>query len=382
MTIVKPKKSLITYVFGFGRSNLISSNKNYADEFFYGYFHFKNEFNDVEYIEFENNVDKKIINRVLLFISKVLRKISKLSFFIENICTFKNFKKLLNTKNIIITNDRMGLSLLPFLIIYKLFRVNKSSVIVMGLLAKETNNILSHAIQRTFLNLFFLTVDRFIFLSKSEWKQAKVSYKKFRNKFYFVPFCIDTDFWKPNEPNIPRKKIIFIGNDGRREYGLVNEIARELPEYEFTFVTSEIKKDEIKSKNISLYEGSWNKQVLTDYELKDIYSEAKLSIIPIKNSYQPSGQSVALQSMSMNVPVMITDTVGFWDKEIFSNNENIYFIKKNTLNTWVKNIKLVLADNNELNRVSKKSKKIVEEKYNSKFLYSSLKKIVLNEKEG
>ena len=176
----------------------------------------------------------------------------------------------------------MGLSLLPFLMIYKLFRVNKSSVIVMGLLAKETNNILSHAIQRTFLNLFFLTVDRFIFLSKSEWKQAKVSYKKFQNKFYFVPFCVDTDFWKPNEANIPRKKIIFIGNDGRREYGLVNEIARELPEYEFTFVTSEIKKDEIKSKNISLYEGSWNKQVLTDYELKDIYSEAKLSIIPIK----------------------------------------------------------------------------------------------------
>ena len=42
MAVVKSKNSLITYIFGFGRNDLITSNKKYADEFFYGYFHFKN----------------------------------------------------------------------------------------------------------------------------------------------------------------------------------------------------------------------------------------------------------------------------------------------------------------------------------------------------
>ena len=55
-------KSLITYVFGFGRSNLISSNKTFADEFFYGYFNFVDEYKEIDYIEFENNIKKNIFN--------------------------------------------------------------------------------------------------------------------------------------------------------------------------------------------------------------------------------------------------------------------------------------------------------------------------------
>ena len=377
MAVVKSKNSLITYIFGFGRNDLITSNKKYADEFFYGYFHFKNNLKNIEYIEFKNEINKNIISSLLIFLSKVLRKISKLSFFIENICTYKNFKILLKTKHIVITNDRMGLSLLPFLIIFKILKTNKSSVIVMGLLAKETKNLFSHFIQRVILNLFFFTANNFIFLSKSEWQQANMSYKNFKEKFYFVPFCIDTGFWNKKNSNKPKNNIIFIGNDGRREFELVKKIAEELKEYNFIFVTSEIKKEEIKSSNIHLYQGSWNKQILSDHELKDIYSEAILSIIPIRNSYQPSGQSVALQSMSMNVPVMITDTVGFWDKEAFTDKNNIYFIKKNTLNLWVESIRSAISDKDELKKVSVNGNKAVKEIYNSENFYKSLKNIIL-----
>ena len=380
MRIVKSNKSLITYVFGFGRSDLILSNKLYANEFFYGYHDFVNEYKDINYIEFEANIKKRILSKLLFFLSKVLRKVTKLSFFFENICTYKNFKKLYHTKNIILTNDRIGLSALPLLMIYKIFKINKSSVIVMGLLAKDTNNFLSHVIQRIFLNLFFLTVDNFIFLSKSECNQAKVSYKKFKEKFIFIPFSIDTGFWQRDNEIVNEKseKIIFIGNDGRREYDLVLEIAKSLPEYEFSLITSNIKRNEIKSKNVTLYEGQWNKQLLSDGELRDLYLEAKLSIIPIKNSYQPSGQSVALQSMSMGIPVMITDTVGFWDKDLFKNNENIFFVSKNNLNTWIEEIRRVLNDKELINYVSNKSKNITSEIYNSENFYKSMKNVIIN----
>ena len=36
-----------------------------------------------------------------------------------------------------------------------------------------------------------------------------------------------------------------------------------------------------------------------------------------KRKFQPSGQSVALQSMSLGIPVMITETKGFWQKEVY-----------------------------------------------------------------
>jgi len=137
------EKIEVTYVFGFGRSDLISSNEKFANDFFYGYFNFLKKYKNIKFLEFNDN--KK---SVLSIISKILRKLTKLSFFIENICSVHNFKTLWKTKHIIATNDRIGVSLMPFLIVYKFFNVNKTSVIVMGLLAKETTNIINHILQR------------------------------------------------------------------------------------------------------------------------------------------------------------------------------------------------------------------------------------------
>ena len=38
--------------------------------------------------------------------------------------------------------------------------------------------------------------------------------------------------------------------------------------------------------------------------------ESKITIIPLKNTLQPSGQSVALQSMANGTPVLISKTDG------------------------------------------------------------------------
>ena len=133
---------------------------------------------------------------MLSIISKILRKLPKTFFFIENICSVHNFKILWKTKHIIATNDRIGVSLMPFLIVYKFFNVNKTSVIVMGLLTKETTNIINHILQRILLNIFFYLCSDFIFLSKSELKQAQVSYKRFKHKFHLFHFVLIQNFGK------------------------------------------------------------------------------------------------------------------------------------------------------------------------------------------
>ena len=368
-------KTNATYVFGFGRSNVINNKSTFPKDFFYGYFDLKDDISNVNYIEFETDIGKSIFNNLLTFASKVLRKLTKLSFFLENICTFKNFQILRNTKNIILTNDRIGLSLLPFLIIFRLFNMNKSTVVVMGLLAKETNTFITHFLQRLFLNLFFSVVNNFMFLSKGEYQQANISYYKYRDKFHFAPFCIDTNFWTKNNPAVNKKKILFIGNDGRREYDLVLKIAESLTEYEFTLITSNIDYKKIKSENIELIKGHWNKQLISDEELRKIYSDASLSIIPIRNSYQPSGQSVALQSMSMGVPVMITYTDGFWDKDIFD-KQNIIFVEKNILSIWKKEIDKIMKDDKRKKIIANNASKVVYSNYRSEIFYNKLKSIL------
>tara|TARA_B100001121_G_scaffold303983_1_gene318806 strand:+ start:4699 stop:5826 length:1128 start_codon:yes stop_codon:yes gene_type:complete len=371
------KKIEATYIFGGGRKDLIYSKDNFAKDFFYGYFQMKQDIEDINFVEFSTSRKKGIINNFLYLVSKVLRKISKLSFFFENICTFENFKILKNSKRLIITNDRIALSLVPLLIVFKILKLNSSSVIVMGLLAKETSNLLSHMTQRFLLNIFFRLINNFIFLSKGEFNQANISFKHFKEKFHFIPFSVDENYWVM-EKNKEKNKILFIGNDGRREYDFALNIASSMPEYDFLFVTSNIEPNNIKSNNVTLIKGQWNQKLLTDSEIKEIYNKSLISIIPIRNSYQPSGQSVALQSMSMNVPVIITETIGFWDKDVFIDNVNIFFVSENKLDLWTKKITDVLTNESQTKLVIDNSKKLISEKYNTDLFYRKIKKVIFS----
>ena len=137
-----------------------------------------------------------------------------------------------------------------------------------------------------------------------------------------------------------------------------------------------IEESSVDSDNIKLIKGSWNRRLLSDQQLRGFHNEELLSIIPIKDTYQPSGQSVALQSMAMKIPVMISDTIGFWDKEMFKNNENIFFVNDNNLDSWTNRIETILTNTKLKDTVSTNGNKTTLEHYDSDYFYKSLIKII------
>ena len=128
--------------------------------------------------------------------------------------------------------------------------------------------------------------------------------------------------------------------------------------------------------NVELYIGDWNSNIFSDEFLRNIYEQSVLSIIPVKNSTQPSGQSVGLQSMMMGVPVMITKTMGFWDYDEFNHGENIYFVNENNINQWEKHINSLLSDKSLLNSLSKNGNSTVKNKFSLKNFSENLKSIL------
>ena len=127
----------------------------------------------------------------------------------------------------------------------------------------------------------------------------------------FLPFPVDNEFWdKDRAESTPENIILFIGNDGKRDYELVASIAKEMNKYNFIFVSKQMNKKSL-TKNVELIEGKWADNEITDSESRNIFNKSVISIIPLKDSLQPSGQSVALQSMAMKVPVIISRTSGF-----------------------------------------------------------------------
>ena len=96
----------------------------------------------------------------------------------------------------------------------------------------------------------------------------------------------------------------------------------------FTVISKQISMADFTGENVRFISGSWGNQKITDSELREIYCKSKLVIIPLVESYQPSGQSVTLQAMASKTPVLISSTKGFWDKENFTDYENIFLILK------------------------------------------------------
>mgnify|MGYP005992420249 CR=1 FL=1 len=364
-------KKNITYIFGVGRKNILN-NQNYSNEFFYGFQYFQNEYECVDFIEFVPNLNKKYI-----LLEKVLSKLTNLPFYFSNIMSSDNYKILKKTNYIVFTNERMLISCMLYLILLKKRKI-KSVVIIMGLFSKKTNNRFVNLLQKFFLSYILTTVTEVVFLGIGEYNSAKKMYPKYEKKFHHIPFMLNNNFWI-NKKNIKiesRNNILFIGNDGKRDYQKVIQIAKALPEYNFIFVSKIIRNEDIVSDNVELINGYWNENVLDDIDIQNIYDKSRITILPLIQSEQPSGQSVTLQSLSRGVPVMISRTNGFWDNSKFVNNQNIVFVDHNSLEDWTSEIKKIYANIEKLDLLSTNGIKLMKQSNNSEFFYKRLKKLL------
>ena len=117
----------------------------------------------------------------------------------SNYLSWKNIRTLLSSEVLILTNDTIALSLLPVLAIHRFIKKGKILVIVMGLLSKPKPDKLSIFLQNITIKLLLKLSFKFIFLGKKEKDLAYKKYQKYADKLKYIPFCIDSNFWKYDE---------------------------------------------------------------------------------------------------------------------------------------------------------------------------------------
>jgi glycosyltransferase involved in cell wall biosynthesis len=364
----------ITYIYQAGRTARLENMNTSAKEFFYGYFQLKEKLGNVNFLEFDLLSNSRLTNNLNQF----LRKISGLPFFSDLIINKMNKKTLLESKTIVCTNQRVGFSILFMLLLNSTKKIN-SIVFVMGLFNNNPKNVIKKFFRNFFTILFMKTFKNIIFLSSGEYQYVKHHFPQYDNKTHFLPFSIDQKFWtlKNSDTNIQTdKNVLFIGNDGKRDYKFVIELASKMPDVNFTFITKQINIDEIKSKNVTLLNGKWDDLNITDLDIKTYYQHSSISIIPIFKSLQPSGQSVALQSISMGVPVLITKSDGFWEPTLFEDNKHIIFIDENKVHLWKDKIEDMLGDVEKYKLISSQGKNLVKRNNNLETFSQKLMKII------
>ncbi len=353
----------ITYLFIKGRKENIEENTIEAEEFYYGSLFLKSKGLEVEIIEFDDNLNKN--NIFLKGVDKILSKYCSLPFYTSKVTSIKNLKVLLKTTDLFLISESTGFSILPLLIITKLFSKVNVNLFVMGLYSKHLKYPRLRFLHKLLIKVLNYYVDNLLFLGKGELNKAIKNDVKNNQKFTYFPWSVDDDFWRlEQKPLLKNKdKIIFVGNDGNRDEKLLVELAKKLPEYKFIFVTNISNLVNLKMDNVEIIQGQWGESYLTDTELKQIYSSARLSIIPLKKSSQPSGQSVALQSMSLGIPVIISDTEGFWDRESFIDKKHIIMVDSNNYEEWIDHIKDAYNDIEQLNLISNNALELTKSKF-------------------
>ena len=100
--------------------------------------------------------------------------------------SFENFKKLKSADKLILTTDLLAFSLLPFLMIIKIFKRIDIYVIAMGLYGRNSQNVIIKLFQGVYMFLLHRITNSFIFLGKGEYIKASNLKKKFENKFVSI----------------------------------------------------------------------------------------------------------------------------------------------------------------------------------------------------
>ncbi len=365
----------ITYVFIKGRKEGFEKKIYEARDFYYGCTSFDEKNVNLQVIEFYN---EKEIKKLFLKLDYYFSKLFSLPLYFSRTLSFSNFKKLKNSSKIVLVSESTGFSVLPMIFIIKLFKKPKISLFVMGLYSKKLKYSNLKLIHNFLIKLLISKVDNVFFLGKAELEIAKKMHKKIEKLHYF-PFCIDTNFWQCEKYDLnskDKRDILFVGNDGNRDYELLKNIAKSMPEYNFQLITKYFDHENLDIDNVRIISGEWGNSYLNDSELKEIYCKSRLTIIPLKESTQPSGQSVALQSISTGTPVLITKTEGFWDYDAFEDGEHILFVEDNTVTGWVEKIKNAYNDLEMLKKVSYKSREKIKNNFDIKHFNYLLKSLI------
>ena len=358
----------ITYIFNQGRTNL-QNNLDYSDDFFYGYRYLTKKNFTTEIIEFSNKFT------ILKKIEHLLSKYLSLPFYIFSLLTLNNYKSIKNSDHIILISESSGFAVLPLLIFLKKSKRPTSHLFIMGLYSKKINYSYLKFLHKFFIRTLHKYIDNFYILGKGELLEAN-RYKKLNNNILFSPFCIDTNFWT-NDSKMNGEYILFIGNDGNRDYELLYEIAKGMQQFKFKIISNNEYFNNKNLHNIEVFNSRWGDGKITDRDLINFYKSAKLVILPLKNTSQPSGQSVALQSLSIGVPVIISKIEGFWDINKFQDGVNIFFEDKNTIESWINKINMTIYDLDKIKKTTNAGRKLVVENYDienfNKFLLKKIK---------
>lgn len=179
---------------------------------------------------------------------------------------------------------------------------------------------LAHRIIRRCL----MGLDHLFFVGRPDLERAIQMYGLHPEHCSIFPFGIDTEFWHP-EPDTPLSDfVVAVGQDPNRDYRLLVAAPGRHPTVIVTRQTLDLPSD---ATHIRVTAGDFfGSDSISDAGLRRLYNQALAVVVPLKDVYQPTGQSVTLQAMSCGRPVILSNIRGLWAPDLLRDGENCLLV--------------------------------------------------------
>ncbi len=330
------------------------------DDFFYGYNYFEN-------VDLIQQLELGIKNNENLFwkiINKIFYPIIPINLRVFIILAKRRMRNRLNSyDNIIVTTNLLGMC---FGVLKRLKLLNSNIyIIAMGIISHKASPLKIKLIR------YILGKTNTICISKGEYSFLNNYFDQ--KKIYYLQFGVDKDFWFPSDNNINNSYALSIGNDSHRDYKLLIDAWKK--EYPQLIILTQLNVISSK-KNIKIIKNDWHAKLLSDYEIREMYQNSSFVIVPLKETYQPSGQSVCLQAMGCGKAVILSEILGLWDKEIMTNYRNCLLTKPGSIKDLQLNVEYLINNKLKRNNIGIVARETVERKLNTKNMASGLFKIL------
>ncbi|MCK5510777.1 glycosyltransferase family 4 protein [Candidatus Parcubacteria bacterium] len=230
----------------------------------------------------------------------------------------------------------------------------------------------------------FEAADKITFASEDYILRSRIKnfYQKNKQKFYLLPFGVDTDKFFPDSNKKEKNKIniLFVGGLDKAHYFKgVNILLKALSSVlnDKTILNIIGQGDMMGEYKKIVQESKIEKYVnflggVNDCELVKNYQKANIFVLPSINSHEAFGV-VLLEAFACGTPVIASNLPGV--RSVFKDKQEGFLIKPSDIFDLREKINFLIADKNLRQQMGINARKLACEKYSFKILKERLKKI-------
>lgn len=173
-------------------------------------------------------------------------------------------------------------------------------------------------------------------------------------------FGVDAEFWRPGGGR--GDFVLSVGNDPQRDFSTLLDAAGTIATPIRIITTRKL--PEPLPPNVTVQRGALSSREFSDPELRDLYRQARCVVTPLRETFQPSGQSSTLQAMACGTPVVLTRTRGLWSSAMMRDGENVALCAPGDSAALGEKVRGLLADSARAERMGAAARATVEREAN------------------